>query len=217
MPAFWLHRLQKAGVGWELPGRVVAAGWSEENAALRPSAQAQFCSLQMHVSQGLTWCSGWVSTWKILEPIIRAYLSGTFSLCQDGANSHFSRLLSTFSPMHQNVVTLGGGCVCFSKSVRKGHFRNVWVGGGVGGHSFAHRAVRGRTHRAQAMVQGSLIISNPIRCHRCPFLQGPGLHWGTHPRACDWEHISSVFPNPAACVASLVPTLCSGAWPTGHL
>ena len=58
------------------------------------------------------------------------YLSGTFSLCQHGANSHFSRLFSTFSPMHQNVVTLGGVCVCFSKSVRKGHFRNVWVGGG---------------------------------------------------------------------------------------
>ena len=98
-------------------------------------------------------------------------------------------------------------------------FRNLWENavsemyglGGVGGHSFAHRAVQGRTHRAQAMVQGSLIIPNPIRC-----LQGPGLHWGTHPRACDWEHISSVFPNPAACVASLVPTLCSGAWPTGR-
>ena len=129
----------------------------------------------------------------------------------------FFPVFSTLSPMHQNVVTLGGVCVCFSKSVRKGHFRNVWVGGGgVGGHSFAHRAVQGRTHRAQAMVQGSLIIPNPIRRHRCPFPQGPGLHWGTDPRACDWEHISSVFPNPAACVASLVPTLCSGAWPTGR-
>ena len=94
-------------------------------------------------------------------------------------------------------------------------FRNLWENavsemyglGGVGGHSFAHRAVQGRTHRAQAMVQGSLIIPNPIRCHRCPFLQGPGLHWGTHPRACDWEHISSVFPNPAArnsCCEALV-------------
>ena len=25
---------------------------------------------------------------------------------------------------------MGGVCVCFSKSVRKGRFRNVWVGGG---------------------------------------------------------------------------------------
>ena len=57
------------------------------------------------------------------------YLSGTFSSCQHGANSHFFRLYSTFGQMHQNVVTLGGVCVCFSKSVRKGHFRNVWVGG----------------------------------------------------------------------------------------
>ena len=43
-----------------------------------------------------------------------------------------------------------------------------------------------------------------------PFCKGRDSHWGTHPRACDWEHISSVFRNPAACVASLVPTLCSG-------
>ena len=64
------------------------------------------------------------------------------------------------------------------------------LGGGVGGHSFAHRAVQGRTHRAQAIVQGSLIIPNPTRCHRCPFQQGPGLHWGTHPRA--WEHIEAL-------------------------
>ena len=105
--------------------------------------------------------------------------------------------------------SLGGGvCVCFSKSVRKGRFRNVWVGGGVGGHSFAHRAVNGTTHRAQAMHQRSLIIPNPICC--CPFPQGPGLHWGTHPPTSDWEHTSSIFPNPAACVPSLAPTLCSG-------
>ena len=64
--------------------------------------------------------------------VVTAYLFGTFSSCQHGANSHFPRFFSTFSPMHQNVVTLGGVCVCFSKSVRKGHFRNVWVGGGGG-------------------------------------------------------------------------------------
>ena len=47
----------------------------------------------------------------------------------------------------------GGVCVCFLKSVRKGRFRNVWVGGGgEGGHSFAQRAVNGRTHRAQTML-----------------------------------------------------------------
>ena len=89
---------------------------------------------------------------------------------------------------------------------------------GLGGvrHSFAHRAVNGRTHRAQGMLQASLIILIPIRCHRCPFAQGPGLHWGTHPPACDWEHTFSIFPHPAACVASLAPTLCLEAWPTGR-
>ena len=62
---------------------------------------------------------------------IGAYLSGTFSSCQHGANSQFFGFFSTFGLMHQNVVTLGGGGgVCFSKSVRKGRFRNVWVGGG---------------------------------------------------------------------------------------
>ena len=42
----------------------------------------------------------------------------------------FFRLFSTFGVMHQNVVTLGGVCVCFSKSVGKRRFRNVCVGGG---------------------------------------------------------------------------------------
>ena len=48
-----------------------------------------------------------------------------------------------------NAPNLGGGYVCFLKSVRKGRFRNVWVwgGGGVGGHSFEHRAGQGTTHR----------------------------------------------------------------------
>ena len=59
-----------------------------------------------------------------------AYLSGTSVLCQHGAFSHFFRLFSTFGVLHQNVVTLGGVCVCFSKSVGKRRFRNVWVGGG---------------------------------------------------------------------------------------
>ena len=58
------------------------------------------------------------------------YLSGTSGLCQHGAFSHFFRLFSTFGVLHQNVVTLGGVCVCFSKSVGKRRFRNVWVGGG---------------------------------------------------------------------------------------
>ena len=44
--------------------------------------------------------------------------------------------------------SIGGGvCVCFLKSVRKGCFRNVWVGGGVGAHSFEHRAEQETTHR----------------------------------------------------------------------
>ena len=44
------------------------------------------------------------------------YLSGTSRICQSGANSQFFRVFSTFGPMHQNVVTSGGGggmCMLF--------------------------------------------------------------------------------------------------------
>ena len=58
------------------------------------------------------------------------YLSGTSRRCQHGAKSHFGRVFSPFGLMHQNVVLRGGVCVCLLKSVRKGRFRNVWVGGG---------------------------------------------------------------------------------------
>ena len=63
--------------------------------------------------------------------------------------------------------------------------------GGVGGHSFAHRAVNGRTHRAQAMLQGSPIIPNPIRCHRCLFPQGPHISGDLH--------VSHFAPNRRQC------------------
>ena len=39
----------------------------------------------------------------------------------------FSQLLVQYTKMS---LPWGGVCVCFSKSMRKGHFRNVWVGGG---------------------------------------------------------------------------------------
>ena len=68
------------------------------------------------------------------------YLSGTFGSCQHGAFSHFFRLFSTFGVMHQNVVALGGVCVCFSKSVRKRQKCMGW--GGIGDHIFEYQ---GRT------------------------------------------------------------------------
>ena len=49
-----------------------------------------------------------------------------------------------------------------------------------------------------AMLEGPLIIMIPNRPHCCPLPQGQGLHWGTHPPACELEHIFSVFPNPRA-------------------
>ena len=52
----------------------------------------------------------------------------------------------------------------------------------------------------RAMLEGPLIILNLNRRHCCPFPHGQGPHWGTHPLACELEHIFSVFPNPAACV-----------------
>ena len=130
------------------------------------------------------------------------YLSGTSIICQHGANSQFFRVFSTFGPMHQNVVTSGGGgvCVCFLKSVREGHFRNVWVGGGgVGGRSFEHRAVQGTTHRKwQCSRDHSLFRIRVI------VIPGP-LHksWDSIGARIPllvtaWEHISSIFPKQPA-------------------
>ena len=101
-----------------------------------------------------------------------------------------------------SFVTLGGGgmCMLFEICEKRPFQKGMGWGGGVGGHSFAHRAVNGRTHRAQAMLQGSLIILNPTRCHKgresigahipllvtgnilfqfFPILQPAWLHW--HP------------------------------------
>ena len=50
----------------------------------------------------------------------------------------------------------------------------------------------------RAMLEGPLIILNMNRRHCCPFPHGQGPHWGTHPLACELEHIFSVFPNLAA-------------------
>ena len=59
------------------------------------------------------------------------YLSASFGLCQLGGVWHFHWFFCTFCPMHQNTVPLGGGiCVYFLKSVRKGRFRNIGLGGG---------------------------------------------------------------------------------------
>ena len=61
------------------------------------------------------------------------YLSGTFSLCQHGANSHFSRLFSTFSPMHQKVVTFGGRmCMLFEICEKRPFQKCMGLGGGGG-------------------------------------------------------------------------------------
>ena len=46
------------------------------------------------------------------------------------------------------------------------------------------------------MLHESLIIPNLSRCHSWHSPQGLGLHWGTHPPACDWEHI---FNFPQSC------------------
>ena len=40
-----------------------------------------------------------------------------------------------------------------------------------------------------AMLEGPLIILNPNHPHCCPLPQGQRPHWGTHPPACELEHI----------------------------
>ena len=68
---------------------------------------------------------------------VSPYLSGTFRTHQRSGFWHFLRVFRTFGLLRQNFVPLGGVCVYFLKSVRKGHFKKVWVGGGgVGGHIF---------------------------------------------------------------------------------
>ena len=42
-------------------------------------------------------------------------LSGTPGSCQHGANSQFFGDISSFGPMHQNVVTSGGGGMCMER------------------------------------------------------------------------------------------------------
>ena len=62
--------------------------------------------------------------------VLSVYLSGTFSMRQHGGFWDFCWGLLTFGPMCQHFVPLGGVCVYFLKSVRKGRFRSVWVGAG---------------------------------------------------------------------------------------
>ena len=50
-------------------------------------------------------------------------------------------------------------------------------------------------HKTGQCSRGHLIILNPNRPHCCPLSQGQGPHGGTHPLACEMEHIFSVFPN----------------------
>ena len=123
----WLHRVSAVtllfhsshggnsgygkGASWVFPATLgTSGGWAPEAAM----------GLELHHATRHTY----------IHTKIYIYLSGTSGSCQHGAFSHFFRLFSTFGVMHQNVVTLGGVCVCFSKSVGKRRFRNVWVGGG---------------------------------------------------------------------------------------
>ena len=72
------------------------------------------------------------------------YLSGTFVLCQHGANSHFFRFFSTFGLMHQNVVPLGGGMCILFEICEKRPFQKCMGWGGIGDYIFE---CRGRTFR----------------------------------------------------------------------
>ena len=89
------------------------------------------------------------------------------------AFTFFQNFLNFWSnaPKCRHLGGGGGMCMLFEICEKMPFQKCMGWGGGVGGHSFAHRAVNERTHRAQAMLQGSLIIPNPIRCHRCPFPQ----------------------------------------------
>ena len=62
----------------------------------------------------------------------------------------------------------GGGMCILLKSVRKGHFRNVWVGGGVGGHIFEQTELQfgpciGRSN-ARGTTDYFSVFPNPAAC-----------------------------------------------------
>ena len=78
----------------------------------------------------------------VRRPRSACHVERTFSLMghiQTKDRLHISRghseranteQIRNFSGFSHVLVHRGGVCVCFSKSVRKGRFRNVWVGGG---------------------------------------------------------------------------------------
>ena len=133
----------------------------------------------------------------------RAHISRDHSEC---ANTMVLALFLGFMNFWSNApkfCPIGGGgvCVYFLKSVRKGRFRNVGLGGGgVDDHILSKWSCKVDNAQDRAMLEGPLIILNPNRRHCCPFPHGQGPHWGTHPPASELEHIFSVFPNPAACM-----------------
>ena len=89
-------------------------------------------------------------------------------------------------------------CVYFLKSVRKGHFRNVWV---LGGGTFLSIQAAKPARKRALNVSHSLVLNR--RLHRL-FQAGLGPHLGRHHHAYCWEHIFSAFANPAACLVRCV-------------
>ena len=68
-----------------------------------------------------------------------ACLSGSFILCQGGANSHSFRVFFNFRPMHQNFVPWGGGmCILFEICEKRPFQKCMGWGGGLGGRIFEH-------------------------------------------------------------------------------
>ena len=85
----------------------------------------------------------------------------------------------------------GGLCVYFLKSVRKGRFRNVWVGGGGGMITFLSKwSCKVDDAQDRAMLEGPLIIlkaSGSTHCmaRRADHQQGSDALSGY---AADWRH-----------------------------
>ena len=89
-----------------------------------------------------------------------------------------------FSPVGRGV------CVYVLKSVRKGRFRNVWVGGGM--ITFLSKwSYKVDDAQERARLEGPLTILNPNRPHCCPLPQMPlcmlGVFLQIHINACGQE------------------------------
>ena len=89
----------------------------------------------------------------------------------------------------------GGGCVYFLKSVRKGRFRNVWVGGGGDDHIFEQTELHSGRCTRQGNARGTTDYSESKSSSVLPPFQKGRNPIGAHiPLLVNWNKFLQFFP-----------------------